>query len=248
MGRKDKKKTIPCPRCKKFFVNEYDLFQHETMKHFGGQAPCGCHNTGSLYRHFKKNHAVITYDCSFCSKVFVSNHSRETHQLSHNTIKIKKPKKSKLKLKTTGMSSLPKPKSCSICNMSFPSKGAMRRHKRVEHSSSNQQSLNSYNYLEKYYREKVIPTKEDTKKSKAFVKGIIEELLQEVRRQDGGRIYSALVQGAGSSSTNTKVNNADEFDFELPLNVDNFKVSYKGITYDFEDSVSTICLMNIFSQ
>lgn len=44
--------------------------------------------------------------------------------------------------------------------------------------------------------------------------------MTKVRSMPGGSIYSFEVQAAGSTGTGTKINVADEFDFNVPLNVD----------------------------
>jgi len=138
--------------------------------------------------------------------------------------------------------------SCDLCDRAFLTSGGRDHHRRDMHPGSLILYPVRKQALHEYYQDKVIPVKEDTKKSKAFIIEILQKLLQEVRHQDGGGIYSPSLQAAGSSSTNTKINYADEFDFELPLNVDNFMVSYNQVGYSFEDMVRNLnfCFLCFF--
>lgn len=87
--------------------------------------------------------------------------------------------------------------------------------------------------LTKYYREKVNVHPNDRKESKAKAYDIIDRLMDEIRRKDGGNIYSPQCWVAGSTSTGTKVNVADEFDFHIPLNIKEFQLREVAKAFSF---------------
>ena len=94
-------------------------------------------------------------------------------------------------------------------------------------SSNNTKLLN-------YYNNKVNPRSKDKKESNSKVRGFMKRLLNNLD------VYDGPLEGAGSSSTNTKVNKADEFDLNLHLNLKGAicvdKTSH--IDYRFPDKVT----------
>ena len=90
-----------------------------------------------------------------------------------------------------------------------------------------------YNKLLDRYINKAVPTATDKKESKFKVHKLLQDILQV-----GDSIYNGSLECAGSTSTNTKVGKADEFDINLHLNLSLLQVDkLSPIRYTFFDEV-----------
>ena len=90
-----------------------------------------------------------------------------------------------------------------------------------------------YNKLLDRYINKAVPTATDKKESKFKVHKLLQDILQV---EDS--IYNGSLEGAGSTSTNTKVGKADEFDINLHLNLGTIEVDESSqIKYIFSNKV-----------
>ena len=88
--------------------------------------------------------------------------------------------------------------------------------------------------LMNYYTIYALPSIEDRKRSKKLAKeDILKELLKNISDSEDGNLYKGSLEKAGSTSTNTKINVADEFDFDLHLNIGSFSLDKKFLGYKF---------------
>ena len=70
-------------------------------------------------------------------------------------------------------------------------------------------------YLKAYHQTKIVITKTDREKSKQVVKEVLQNI--KTRFRENG-LYSKI-ESAGSNASQTKVYKADEFDFNIYINV-----------------------------
>ena len=91
-------------------------------------------------------------------------------------------------------------------------------------------------YLDKYYKDKVMVNKDDRKQSVEEYRGVLNSIMAHVRKQEGGDIYGAEIRTAGSHATGTKVMKADEFDTNIPLKIPVGDVRTRGtVGYIYKD-------------
>ena len=60
----------------------------------------------------------------------------------------------------------------------------------------------------------------DRRESRLIVQEELRKLAQKFKHEEGGDFYSTKIKTAGSTSTQTKILNADEYDFNVKLKVD----------------------------
>ena len=176
--------------CSRSFRHKFSLMAHVHDRHGG----------------YPKHHSKCL-PCSQCSRMF----SWEVSLLQHETLSLHnpKPKRRNRRKKATRNHGGSQVNFQSIDSFieSFQSQAVI-----------NNNSLTSK--LTEYYNNKVVVDPSDRKQSKAKARRIVQNLMTKVRSMPGGSIYSFEVQAAGSTGTGTKINVADEFDFNVPLNVD----------------------------
>ncbi|XP_066936331.1 uncharacterized protein [Clytia hemisphaerica] len=104
-----------------------------------------------------------------------------------------------------------------------------------------------------YYLEKVIVTRTDRRRARIFVQDFLKKIMRNVIRQPNGRMYSQIIEPAGSTSTQTKIIVADEFDFNIVLKETFQQFIHSGRTvvfdmehYDFEPLHQRIGLRDLF--
>ncbi|KAK3592751.1 hypothetical protein CHS0354_016507 [Potamilus streckersoni] len=135
---------------------------------------------------------------------------------------------------------------CITCCISFTSDCALRQHIRDKHgnastniSGADEKSKKSKairKYLENYFQTRSVVDTEDKKKSFRFVYERLGMILRSVKEKTGGEVFSTELRKAGSHATGLKVNKADEFDFNIPLNVKVLEVKRNGtVPYIFRD-------------
>ncbi|XP_066933495.1 cyclic GMP-AMP synthase-like [Clytia hemisphaerica] len=94
-----------------------------------------------------------------------------------------------------------------------------------------------------YYQKEVLPSTEDRKRSKSLARDhILRELLENISDPVDKNLYKGSLEKAGSTSTNTKINLADEFDFDLHLNIRSFSLDRKCLRYKFTADDDTTSL------
>ena len=90
-------------------------------------------------------------------------------------------------------------------------------------------------YLEEaYYMEKVVVTRTDRRKARVLVLDLLKKIMSDVTTQKHGEIYSAKIQPAGSTSTQTKIVKADEFDFNIVLKQKFYSFKHHGKTVSYD--------------
>ena len=96
------------------------------------------------------------------------------------------------------------------------------------------------NHLLAFYDNEVQVKSEDRKTSVATVRDTLFEIMENVRNQPGGDFYSPNLRKAGSHAGKTKIGKADEFDWNIPMNInaDEVIVRTKGqLPYKLPDQV-----------
>uniref|UniRef100_A0A7M6DQ25 C2H2-type domain-containing protein n=1 Tax=Clytia hemisphaerica TaxID=252671 RepID=A0A7M6DQ25_9CNID len=129
---------------------------------------------------------------------------------------------------TSSLLALHLPEACEFCSARCKSKQTLSRHMEKVHSVTFKQTTEaarkSSEDLLSYYYNEVIPSSHDRKESKQKANAILRELLSKVTQTNEGVIYRGSLEKAGSASTKTKVGVANEFDFDLHLNIGSFSL------------------------
>ena len=100
----------------------------------------------------------------------------------------------------------------------------------------NQEQVQAQSKLHEYYKT-VQPTKEDRIASRNLIRDKVLKPLLDNINQDKENLYKGPVEKAGSTATNTKVNKADEFDFDLHLIIKDIKLDESNIGYTLSTRV-----------
>ena len=113
---------------------------------------------------------------------------------------------------------------CSGCGRYFGTETAATQHEIAKgHDLLNHNLLlkaSTASMLTEYYHKDVVLERDDRKESKKEAQDLIQKLLLRVQEESiGDSIYNVHVRNAGSVSTGTKVHLADEFDFDMPLDI-----------------------------
>ncbi|KAK3592748.1 hypothetical protein CHS0354_016504 [Potamilus streckersoni] len=129
---------------------------------------------------------------------------------------------------------------CLQCIRQFSSFDALIAHEKNKfHDNSDvrgnrQKSLERY--LLYYYRVKSDVKPEDKDASFEFARSRLLKILSDVRKQEGGEIFKCELRNAGSNATELKIGKADEFDFNIPVDVKVLEVKRTGtVPYIFKD-------------
>ena len=93
-------------------------------------------------------------------------------------------------------------------------------------------------YMISFHNKYAAVTKDDRKASVATVKGVLDQIMKNVRDQKGGKVFSSDLVKAGSHAVKTKIGKADEFDWNVPLNTRDAQVRDRGpLLYKFDNPV-----------
>ena len=94
-------------------------------------------------------------------------------------------------------------------------------------------------YYDAYYKKDVRVSKDDRKESVEKCRDTLNQIMDHVRKQENGKIYSSDIRKAGSHATRTKVRKADEFDVNIALNIPVADVKTKGtVKYTYKDNLN----------
>ncbi|KAL3836106.1 hypothetical protein ACJMK2_021559 [Sinanodonta woodiana] len=129
---------------------------------------------------------------------------------------------------------------CLQCIRQFSSFDALIAHEKEKgHDNSDVRGnklKSMQRYLENYYRIKSDVKPEDKSASFEFVRSKILQILSDVRKQEGGEIFKCELRNAGSNANELKIGKADEFDFNIPVEVKVLEVKRTGtVPYIFKD-------------
>ncbi|XP_045193084.2 cyclic GMP-AMP synthase-like [Mercenaria mercenaria] len=121
-------------------------------------------------------------------------------------------------------------KSCRGCEKSFPNKDRLDQH-RKDTGHSSKTSSRAKEYLDNFHKSKVAVNKDDKKSSVQIVDGTLRQIMDHVRKSEGGHIYCPNAVKAGSYPVKTKIGKADEFDTNIPCNITPENVNTRGKFY-----------------
>ena len=126
------------------------------------------------------------------------------------------------------------------CGKIFKSQEALDQHMRSKQERLgivHETYKSKGDYFDKKYKKKVMVDEKDRKESVNEMKKL-DEIFTHIRGKKGGEKYGSDRRKAGSHATKTKVHKADEFDFNIALNVPTGDVKTKGtFPYIYEDKM-----------
>ena len=89
----------------------------------------------------------------------------------------------------------------------------------------------------------------DRQESVALYRKIVKDIIEHIRTEEGGKIYSTDVRTAGSTAVNVKIGKADEFDTNIPLNITVKELITSGhIDYIYEDRIDQMEVLFFYSS
>ena len=127
---------------------------------------------------------------------------------------------------------------CHGCTKTFIEPNRLDQHQRdTGHKVAPGKPAN--NYIDKFMKEKKVHVDpSDKQRSVEKVKSVLDPVMREVRKLDGGEIFSADVRKAGSHAMKAKIGKADEFDTNIPVDVKVKDIQTRGpLPYKFEDKI-----------
>ena len=140
--------------------------------------------------------------------------------------------------------SLAKEHPCFTCTSKFKTEDSLKQHQKdMNHISKDIGTSKDARqlYLTNYHAAHAKVNKDDMKESVAVVKDTMGKIMDHVRGQEDGKVYSPNLVKAGSYAVKTKIGKANEFDYNVPLNVKDVAVRDRGpLTYKFQNPVSIL--------
>ncbi|XP_066933138.1 uncharacterized protein [Clytia hemisphaerica] len=190
-------------------------------------------------KHLPNNSGVKIQICNSCSKRFTSDQAIQQHHKDKHGPDAKPTINPKNKEKASSKN-LSK---ATVRQVTTPDMSEFKEYKQnvpkivpfgQNHEPNKQQNsptlVEAQSKLHEYYKT-VQPTKEDRIKSRNLIRDeILKPLLKGVNK-DKENLYNGPLEKAGSAATNTKVNKADEFDFDLHLNIKDIELDKSNIGY-----------------
>lgn len=177
---------------------------HTAMNH--GTHSCGCGYKFTSAEELKSHEDTMKKNmkenpCPVCCRSFKTNKALNDH------------KRDKLHDYTKN------PNQCG-CGKTCKSPDGLDQHIRAKQANlkiRNAKYKSHEEYYDEFYKTKVMVDKDDRKKSVGVCRDLLNNIMDNVRKQKGGEIYSSDIRKAGSHATGTKVKKADEFDVNIPL-------------------------------
>ena len=129
---------------------------------------------------------------------------------------------------------------CPICCDDFTSRHTLEQHAEAKkHNIKGNANNRRQTYVSNLYQQ-INPDSADRKASAERVRDIMKKVMDHVRSQPGGKIYSADLRKAGSHAANVKIGKADEFDWNVNLNVKMGPPVTEGtLFYRYDDKMRT---------
>lgn len=131
---------------------------------------------------------------------------------------------------------------CITCAQLFKTVNALRAHQKDTyhfkgpHGRQWNKKQMLHAYLNAYYQEKVLVLRDDQRKSRKTVQKEIQIIQEEI--EEDHILRETEIIPAGSTATQTKVNKANEYDFNLVLDDEDIIVAgNKKVYYDFYEEV-----------
>lgn len=129
---------------------------------------------------------------------------------------------------------------CIACAKSFETEDTLQQHITSKAHKVKGSIVKAPNAYVNLLLKQLVVDSEDKKQSKGVQKGIVTKIMENVRGQQGGKIYSADVRKAGSSAVKAKIGKADEFDLNIPMHVKVEGIRTQGtLTYSYGDRIPT---------
>lgn len=128
---------------------------------------------------------------------------------------------------------------CPICCDDFSSRQTLEQHAEAKkHNIKGDGAKRRQTYVSNLYQQ-INPESADRKVSAERVRDIMKKITGHVRSQSGGKIYSADLRKAGSHAANVKIGKADEFDWNVDINVKIESLITEGtLLYQYEDKLN----------
>ena len=129
---------------------------------------------------------------------------------------------------------------CPICCDDFANRHTLEQHAEAKkHNIKGSADNRRQTYVSNLYQQ-INPESADRKASAERVRVIMKKIMDHVRGQPGGKMYSADLRKAGSHAANLKIGKADEFDWNVNLNVKiETPVTEGALFYLYEDKIGT---------
>lgn len=127
---------------------------------------------------------------------------------------------------------------CIACAKSFETEDTLQQHITSKAHNVKGSTMKAPNAYMNLLLKELVVDKEDRKQSKGIKKDIVTKIMENVRGQQGGKIYSADVRKAGSSAVKAKIGKADEFDLNIPMYVKVEGIRTQGtLTYSYDERI-----------
>lgn len=129
---------------------------------------------------------------------------------------------------------------CPICCQEFAKRFTLEQHAQdKKHNLKGDAAKRRQTYVSNLYQQ-INPVAGDKKQAMETVLEIMPKIMTHVRGQPGGKMYSADLRRAGSHAANVKIGKADEFDWNVNLNVKIGDVRTQGtLSYLYEDKLKS---------
>lgn len=207
--KKDKLKNakkITCSKCCRSFGNINDLYQHKrSTNHW---------TTGERTKAQEETGHVFCDDR--CGRSFKTASAYEDHKRDI--------------LAKYGISD----KTCRGCEKSFSTKERLNQHKK-DTGHSKKETSRAMEYLDNFHKKYIALSKADKKASVGIVEKTVRDMMDHVKKSDGGDIYCLNILKAGSYPTKTKIGIADEFDLNVVCKIPLAQVRTRGeINYAYD--------------
>lgn len=135
--------------------------------------------------------------------------------------------------------SLAKEHPCYTCTSKFKTSASLSQHQRdTNHTQTDVRTPKEARqlYLSNYHEVHARVSKDDMKESVAVVRDTMGKIMEHVRNQEDGKIYAPNMVKAGSTAVKTKIGKANEFDYNVPLNIRDVEVKDRGpLNYKFQN-------------
>lgn len=199
---------------------------HIAMNH--GTHSCGCGYKFTSEEELKSHETTMKKNmkenpCSSCCRSFETNGALTDH------------KRAKLHDYT-------KPPNQCDCGKRCKSADGLAQHIRAKQENLNitdAKYKSKGEYYDHFYKTNVMVSKEDRKESVGKCRDTLNKIMDHVRKQEDGKIYSTDIRKAGSHATRTKVKKADEFDVNISLTLPVADVKTKGtVNYIYKDNLN----------
>ena len=198
-------KEFKCSECCRSFSTQEGLHQHKRAK--------GHWKEGERDAAQQKTGMFFCHDK--CGRSFATKEGLDDHTTYHRSAKDKNK--------------------CYNCLKSFKDPSRLAQHIKDTGHKNNGSCDKRNQYVTRFYEIKVSIDPAEKKEAVAEVREITHRLIDHVRQQPDGEIYSADIRKAGSHAAKTKIEKANEFDLNIQLNIKDIEEVTRGkLGYEYE--------------